>query len=64
MNIQIGQTILYSTKYNIAKVEGIIEEVTNMGYKINGCWYEKNEITIEQILLDSKTPQNGTLILG
>ena len=59
-----GQTIYYKTTFDIGERSGVIQEVTSVGYLINGVWYSKNDIQIINVLLDSKVQQTGQLILG
>jgi len=64
MSIRNGQTVIYITKYDTSEREGIVEEITSLGYRINGNWYSNNDITIKHILLDSKNVSGQSLILG
>jgi hypothetical protein len=65
MSASKGQTVFYTTKYDPLERSGTIEESTSIGYKINGAWYNRSEINIKNILLDSKdTSANSQLILG
>jgi hypothetical protein len=65
MSIRTGQTVIYTTTYDNNEREGIVEEMTTLGYRINGNWYSKDEINVKQVLLDSKNIENNSrLILG
>lgn len=65
MTLQRGQTVFYTTKLDSNERSGIVQEVTDMGYLINNTWYSKGEISLKNILLDSRTEVNNKqLILG
>jgi hypothetical protein len=64
MIVEKGQTVKYKSKFSTIDQEGTIDEVTSLGYKINNTWYDKTDITIKQILLDSRQTNSSGLILG
>ena len=49
-----GQTVYFTTLFDSNERAGVIQEVTSVGYLINGAWYSKKDITIKNVLLDSK----------
>lgn len=60
-----GQTIYFTTVFDNNERTGVIQEVTSVGYLINNVWYSKKDITVKNVLLDSKTNlDNKQLILG
>lgn len=65
MSITVGQTVYFTSVYNSNERCGILQEQTTLGYKIDNVWYNKSEISIKNILLDSKnTPDNQQLLFG
>lgn len=65
MSISIGQTVYYTTQFCKEEKSGILQEQTSLGYKINGVWYANGDITIKNVLLDSKTTtDNKQLLFG
>ena len=60
-----GQTVYFTTLFDSNERAGVIQEVTSVGYLINGAWYRKKDINIKNVLLDSKLDAtNKQLILG
>ena len=60
-----GNTVFFTTAFDSNERTGVIQEVTSVGYLINNVWYSKKDITIKNILLDSKNEiTNSQLILG
>jgi hypothetical protein len=60
-----GQTIYFTTSFDSNVRSGVIQEVTSVGYQINNVWYNKNDIKVNNVLLDSKTNViDQQLILG
>jgi len=60
-----GQTVYFTTSFDLNERSGVIQEVTAVGYLINNVWYSKNDVKIKNILLDSKVDAtNKQLILG
>ena len=60
-----GNTVFFTTSFDSNERTGVIQEVTSVGYLINNVWYTKEDISIKNILLDSKNEaSNNQLILG
>lgn len=59
-----NQTVYFSTKYDPNERIGVVQEVTSIGYLINNIWYNKEDITINNVLLDSKAQNNEQLLFG
>lgn len=65
MSAQKGQTVYFTTSFDSNQRSGVVQEVTSAGYLINGVWYGKNDLSVKNVLLDSKTQMNSQqLILG
>jgi len=63
MSVTPGQTVFYTTKFTTEEKSGILQECTSLGYKINGTWFSKSDITIKNVLLDSKIHSNNSQLL-
>ena len=60
-----GQTIIYTTSFDMNERTGVIQEVTSVGYLIDNTWYSKKDLKVKNILLDSRADtSNKQLILG
>jgi len=65
MSLNKGQTVYFTTSFDNNERSGVIQEVTSVGYLINGVWYSKNDVRVKNILLDSRNTTNPhQLILG
>jgi hypothetical protein len=63
MSIYTGQTVYFFTKFSTEEKSGILEEQTSLGFKISGTWYSTGDITIKNVLLDSKIHSNNSQLL-
>lgn len=64
MDIRRGTILYFTTPWDSAERNGVVQEVTSLGYRIGNVWYSKNEIQIKNVLLDSRSNNNADLILG
>jgi hypothetical protein len=63
MILQQGQTVYFTTLFCKEEKSGILQEQTSLGYKISGVWYANGDISIKNVLLDSKTNTNNNQLL-